>query len=370
MAPPTKKKKEPPAYIIKIGEKEITFESKSELIAYVKKLNRYAVRLNVEIEHNLTQATKQFKRANNELKKLSVKPQDKAYPRVFKAVLIDLNNAQNKLQETQKSIKKSKALQGFISRITSSLIRGIKRMIGVAPDRHLIDALRDVFQLKSKDRVSQERKNHYKHKIVDELLVGKMGLDPGSELIEQLTKNIMTTEDFRHFKRTMDVLTILAEYDIKKDRAIEFLNGAHFIVMDNAALFEKLRQVKGCQTRFSSHFKETRLQEFGINCGRIIPELLFLDSFQKGDPDKRPAFTHFQVEASPWRGKGAIEVTKSIAKNPQNIEHVPHAIGYFAYKTYRKLKGKVAKNLGAYGWSVHDDNNPIRLPPPKHSARK
>lgn len=233
------------------------------------------------------------------------------------------------------------------------MISFIKGKLGIPHERYLIDIPRDAIacKIKKKPRVSKHAKSFYAN-IINDILIDKMGIPKRHPVLKKIRKNILATEDKRHVTRAIEVLTLLADYGVRGENAIEFLNGAHFIVDDYGKLFEKLSEIEGAQVRFSSHFADTRLEERGIHCGRIIPEILFLST---------PKASHFQVEASPWRGKGVIGVAKAVLTNPQVLEHIPDAMVY-GYKKARTPACEHVKNLGAYGWSEHNDSNPIVLP--------
>lgn len=244
------------------------------------------------------------------------------------------------------------------------MINFIKGKLGIPHDRYLIDIPRDAiaFKIKKKPRVSKHAKGFYAN-IINDILMDKMGIPKRHPVLKKMRKNILATEDRRHVTRAIEVLTLLANYGMNGENAIKFLNGAHFIVEDNGELFEKFSEIEGAQERFSSHFADTRLEEKGIHCGRIIPEILFLSTFDPEDANKLPKESHFQVESSPWRGKGMSGIAKAIITNPQILEHIPDSVVY-GYKKARTPAGDHVKNLGAYGWSEHNDTNPIVLDPP------
>jgi hypothetical protein len=278
--------------------------------------------------------------------------------------LVDNVSSLDKLDETQQSYLMTLAhgiyqVSNFLADVA---IVKTKDAVGINRERYLIDALRDVvaLDLKENRRVSPGAKKFYGDKIIA-IIQDQMNVR-NPEILNELNKNINATDDMRHFKRALAVLEIMAEFGIRGKSAGEFLRGAHFVVEDGGAMYDRLSEIDGAEERFSSHFSDTRIEEKGIHCGRIIPEILFLNTFDPKAENKEPKESHFQVESSPWRGKG-LGVAKGIIKNPQTLEHIPHSMHY-AYKKYKTPEGEHAKNHGAYGWSEHNDANPIVLKQP------
>ncbi len=278
--------------------------------------------------------------------------------------LVDDISSLESLDENQQGYLMSLAhgiyqVSNFLAEVT---IVKAKEAVGINRERYLIDAVRDVVALDIKEnrRVTPGAKKFYRDKIIA-IIEDQMNVH-NPEIIKQLISNINATDDLRHFKRALAVLEIMAEFGIRGKRAGEFLRGAHFVVEDGGAMFDRLSEIDGAEERFSSHFSATRIEEKGIHCGRIIPEILFLNTFDPKAENKDPKRSHFQVESSPWRGTG-LGVAKGIVKNPQTLEHIPHSMHY-AYKKYKTPEGEHAKNHGAYGWSEHNDANPIVLKQP------
>ncbi len=171
-----------------------------------------------------------------------------------------------------------------------------KDAVGINRERYLIDAVRDVvaLDLKENRRVTTGAKQFYRDKIMT-IIQDQMNVR-NPEILKELNSNINATDDMRHFKRALAVLEIMAEFGIRGKNAGEFLRGAHFVVEDGGALYDRLSEVDGAEERFSSHFSDTRIEEKGIHCGRIIPEILFLNTFDPNAGNQEPKESHFQVE--------------------------------------------------------------------------
>lgn len=158
------------------------------------------------------------------------------------------------------------------------------------------------------------------------------------------------------FTRSIKILSCLKKHGLRGYSASEFLKGAHFKIEDNGALYRDLAKIEGAETRFSSHFASTRIgKEMGISCGRILPEVLFLQSTQV----KGPNFSHFQAEASPWRLDKSKPWALPNRETLQTSEHITDSAYYFISKKISLWLSRPVLNLGPYGWSIHDDANPI-----------
>jgi hypothetical protein len=79
------------------------------------------------------------------------------------------------------------------------------------------------------------------------------------------------TSTVRDLIRTTTILTTLQGHGLSGDCADEFLKGGHFKLKDDSVLFNKLTSLEGAEPRFSSHFKESKTEKFGITSGRILP---------------------------------------------------------------------------------------------------
>lgn len=182
-------------------------------------------------------------------------------------------------------------------------------------------------------------------------------------VLNKLMANLMKTNENTHLTRLEKMLLILSNYNLRGQTAVEFLKGAHFIAEDAGKLVLRLQAIPGCEKRFSSHFKGNSHQQFGLHCGKVLPELLFFATYDPNDPSQKPRASHFQIEASPWRGNSFIdfELYRHLCTNPQSLMHVPQFAIYHLQKLICTLVGAKHYNLGAYGWSSHTDQNPIQL---------
>lgn len=182
-------------------------------------------------------------------------------------------------------------------------------------------------------------------------------LEIEQDLKEKIIEKAKKTTQSEDFSRAIKILSCLKEHGLRGYSANEFLKGAHFKIEDNGALYRELAKIGGAQVRFSSHFASTRVgQEMGINCGRILPEILFLQSTQT---EGRPNFSHFQAEASPWRMDKSKPWALPNRETLQTSEHLTDSVYYFINKKISQWLSKPVLNLGPYGWSIHDDANPI-----------
>ncbi|HHF7346993.1 TPA: hypothetical protein ACPSKE_000150 [Legionella feeleii] len=172
--------------------------------------------------------------------------------------------------------------------------------------------------------------------------------------IMEKTKNSKVVDDF---SRAIKILSCLKAHGLKGYSANEFLKGAHFKIKDGGTLYRELAKIEGAQVRFSSHFASTKVgKEMGINCGRILPEVLFLQSTQVQGSN----FSHFQAEASPWRmDKSSPWTLLPNRETLQTSEHLTDSAYYFINKKISEWLSKPVLNLGPYGWSIHNDANPI-----------
>lgn len=181
-------------------------------------------------------------------------------------------------------------------------------------------------------------------------------------------KNALTVEEL---SRTLNMLEVLANNGLKNEAADQFLLGGHFRINDGGKLFRELAQLEGSEPRFSSHFAAFRIEEKGISAGRILPEVLFLSTKEKGQ-----TYSHFQAEASPWRQTpdGGVRNWIPNLQTMQTMEHISDSALYFAAKKIAELHGKTVHNLSKYGWSPFADDNPIKsmseLPPLKVESVK
>jgi hypothetical protein len=237
------------------------------------------------------------------------------------------------------------------------MIRYIKSYLGINQHRYFIDALKDRFFLKEKDRVTELEKIIFCNSICHEKdsFLNLMGVDP--VLKQRVKNNILATENKKNLVRAQQVFNLMLLCGITGKQADEFLCGAHFIVEDKGCFFEVLKKIPGCKKRFSSHFYETRLEEYGLHCGRVIPELLFLNTYDLGDTQKIPKRTHFQTEPAAWRVRQMLDFFKYY----HNIEHVWHSFLYLMGKWFGRILGRKAYNIGPYGYSEHHDGNPIYI---------
>lgn len=177
------------------------------------------------------------------------------------------------------------------------------------------------------------------------------------ELKEAVMHNVKNSNPIvRDLIRTVNILSTLQEHGLSGKCADEFLKGGHFRLKDGAELFNKLKEQEGAEERFSSHFTKTKTKEFGISSGRILPEVLFLETIMDGEH-----YSHFQSEASPWRMKSVFDWDnlKMSGQTLQNAEHIPDSIWYGVNKAISQLRGTPVMNLSNYGWSEYDDAHPI-----------
>jgi hypothetical protein len=192
------------------------------------------------------------------------------------------------------------------------------------------------------------------HTTINGLLVD-MQVPP--ELKKDIMANVDSAMTVKELTRTLNILKVLQKHGLKGEHANQFFRGAHFKIDDGGALFRELKELEGAEPRFSSHFKETRQEELGISAGRIIPEMLFLNTI---DADGKEC-SHFQTEASPWRAvEGAgMDNYRPTLQTLQNAEHIPDSIIYFVAKKSSEMKGDTVCNRSNYGWSPYADDNPI-----------
>lgn len=183
------------------------------------------------------------------------------------------------------------------------------------------------------------------------------------KVLNKLMVNLLSTNERIHLMRLEKILLILTDYNLKGQTAVEFLKGAHFITQDGGKLALSLQAIPGCEKRLSSHFKGCSHQQFGLHCGKVLPELLFFSTYDPTDPSQQPRASHFQVEASPWRGNSFLDLKlyRQLCTNPQILMHVPQFAIYLLQKIVCAMLGAKHYNLGAYGWSLHTDQNPIQI---------
>lgn len=187
-----------------------------------------------------------------------------------------------------------------------------------------------------------------------------------SQVMDVASQSRVTTD----FTRSLGVLGLLNESlqkecgndnVLKATLAGEFFKGGHFILQDNGEFFRRVAALEGAELRYSSHFASTRLVEKGISCGRIIPEMLVIHTKDKEGIER----SHFQAEASPWRGFGAMMTSMD---GLQTAEHITDSTWYLLNKIASTMQGTPVMNLGPYGWSKHDDAHAIidmKVQPPQ-----
>lgn len=190
---------------------------------------------------------------------------------------------------------------------------------------------------------SKKRKLNKFKKLLDKIEIS-------DEISNLILKNASDTNVIEYFDSAMLVLRLLKEHGLKGKAADEFFKGGHFIFKDDGNFFNKLQ--KSGEIRFSSHFPDSRIEEKGISCGRILPEVLILVT---KDSDNHIR-SHIQAEASPWRSGKKNYLSRQAL---HTSEHITDSAWYFANKLISKMLDQQVMNLGPYGWSEHDDNNPI-----------
>ncbi|STX88378.1 hypothetical protein [Legionella feeleii] len=221
-------------------------------------------------------------------------------------------------------------------------------------------ATKDFIKNINKEKVTPTLKKEYVDRI--ESLLKKMRGNP--DLSKDILTKVEETYVLEELVKTEKLLTIFQKNGLKGKVAEQLFFGGHFMLEDGGALFEELKDIKDkngklvAQERFSSHFSATRVEEWGISCGRIIPEILFIKSI---DSEGR-VFSHFQVEASPWRmtPSGGLSNFIPSLDSLQTMEHVYDSLIYFAAKQISHFRNQTIWNRSSYGWSPFADNNPIK----------
>jgi hypothetical protein len=185
-------------------------------------------------------------------------------------------------------------------------------------------------------------------------LLNTMEVDP--ELKESIMTNVRNTRTLLELNRTIAMLEVFDRHGLKGEAANQFFLGGHFRLNDGAGLFRELKALEGAETRFSSHFANYRTEELGISAGRILPEVLFIETVQDGE-----RYSHFQVEASPWRAipGGGVRNFIPTLQTLQNMEHISDSVIYFAAKKLSEYRHDTVYNRSNYGWSPYADDNPI-----------
>jgi|LakMenEpi03Aug12_release.lakeMendotaPanAssembly.Ray.scaffolds.fasta_scaffold13614_8 hypothetical protein len=154
---------------------------------------------------------------------------------------------------------------------------------------------------------------------------------------ESLTKKVLT--EFHQKIPSFDESVVLTDiiYLFKErgsNHTAEILKGAHVLIGDGGAYYDRWNQLSSARERISSHKNISGTLQYGIS-GPWVHEILFGLVEHEGERK-----TFFQLEKTPWApGLG------------NRIGHAIDAVDYFISGT----------NIGPYGKSQHTDKKPLSL---------
>jgi hypothetical protein len=153
-------------------------------------------------------------------------------------------------------------------------------------------------------------------------------------LQSKLVDNIKFTKDVISLRKAASILSVITMAKILDDpyNMNEFLQGAHIVVHDGGMIYDILDALDHTSERVSSHYPHLKeVSDISMQADGIFNEFLIGKTSE--------GFTWFQLEAHSTKG-----LWNTLA----------HGIDYIYYL----LSGK---NVSQYGYSVHNDHNPIEL---------
>jgi hypothetical protein len=250
--------------------------------------------------------------------------------------------------------KKGGTIIGAVVSTAGTIVGSTAKMLykGLTSPVEAYTETKDMVRNIKKPAPSERGFKFYENSIIKLL----RSMEVSSTIKNQVVEKVRNGQTIEELSRTKAMLELFNKHGLKGEAADQFFLGGHFRIQDGGTLYNELKALDGAETRFSSHFASTRIEEKGINAGRILPEVLFLTTVENGN-----TYSHFQVEASPWRQvpKGGFSNYVPELQTLQNIEHIYDSVVYFAAKKVSEFRQNTVYNRSNYGWSPYADNNPI-----------
>lgn len=173
--------------------------------------------------------------------------------------------------------------------------------------------------------IQEEKKNLIQ--MINEISLQKSAIKKA--LIANIEKIILF--DMELFQKAKLVFEIIRYANLEE--ASQILEGAHVIIEDGGALYERLSSFTSLRIqRISSHYKNGKSSpDLSVQAGEIFREVLI------GKTNEGQSW--FQLENHTTQG----------VKN-----FIAHGVDLIIYLV-------VKKNIGQYGWSQHTERNPIKI---------